>query len=138
MQADGTSTFLFLSGADMDPTAVRVNHPNARFVARGFVEARAGQIAPAFAKYVASPGTGDVWGILIESPDTVEGDPLKMNVTADDGRTFDAVIVGERMISGQTHATLAAALYWELPPGYTGRLKMATPKLGTSPGGDDE
>lgn len=130
--------YLFLTGADMDPTEVRRNHPTARFVARGYAEAHAGAISPTFAGVVASPGVGDIWGILIEVDGASPVDARRYDVTADDGRTLPATAVGDRLVSGLATAVYTAARYWELPPGYAGRLKMVTPKLGVSGPSDDD
>ena len=127
---ESKGTYLFLSGADMDPTEVRKNHPSARFVARGFTEAHAGEVSPNFSKVVASPGVGDIWGILLHIPGAVEGNPKRHKVTTDDGRTVTAVVVGHQMVAGFKRSVYAAAKYWELPTGYTGRLAMVVPKLG--------
>ena len=135
--ADNAGDYLFLTGSDMDPTQVRKTYPNAQFVARGYTEAHAGAIAATFAGVIATPGVGDVWGILIRVPEPVEGDFARYHVTTDDGRTFNAAAVGDKLVSGQSNETLAAARYWELPTGYTGRLKLATPALGRA-GVDDE
>lgn len=130
-------SYLFLTGADMDPTEVRRAYPNAQFVARGFTEARAGEIAPAFKDLLAGPGVGDVWGILIRVPEPAGENVPRHDVTTDDGRTFNAVVAGEQMVAGLPNFVLAAARYWELPPAYTGRLEMATLPLGTI-GADDK
>ena len=129
--------YLFLTGSNMDPTEVRRAHPEARFVARAYTEVHAGEISPTFAKLLAGPGVGDVWGILLRIPGPAPENQRRHTVTTDDGRTFDAVCVGDRMVSGESHFVLAAARYWELPTGYTGRLKMATPALGVA-GSDDD
>lgn len=131
------SWHLFLTGADMDPTEVRRAYPGARFVARAYTEFHAGEISTTFAELLAGPGVGDVWGILLRIPGPAPENQRRHTVTTDDGRTFDAVCVGDRMVSGESHLVLAAARYWELPTGYTGRLKMATPALGVA-GSDDE
>jgi hypothetical protein len=128
--SENAGAYLFLTGADMDPTEVRRAFPNAQFVARGYTEARAGEISPTFADVLAGPGVGDVWGILIRVPEPADENVRRHDVTTDDGRTFNAVVVGDRMVGGLAQFALAAARYWELPPGYTGRLKMATPSLG--------
>lgn len=135
---DDTGAYLFLTGSDMDPEQVRRNFPNAQFVARGFTEAHAGAISATFANVIATPGVGDVWGILIRVPEPIEGDFSRYDVTTDDGRVFNAAAIGNKMVSGQSNETLAAARYWELPTGYTGRLKMATPKLGKAGPDDDD
>jgi hypothetical protein len=133
---EATGTYLFLTGADMDPTKVRRAYPEGTFVARGHTEAHAGEIAPEFAQVLAGPGVGDVWGILVQVPNAYGDNERRHQVTADDGRTFTAVVIGERMAAGLAPLVLKAAHYWELPAGYVGRLKMATPKLGRE--GSDE
>ena len=125
-----TGTYLFLTGADMDPTLVHQAYPHGKFVARGSTEAHAGEISSEFSHVVAAPGVGDVWGILVHVPATYGDHERRHQVTTDDGRTMTAVVIGERMAAGLTHSVLKAAQYWELPAGYVGRLKMATPKLG--------
>jgi hypothetical protein len=135
---DDTDAYLFLTGSDMDPTEVRKAFPDAQFVARGYTEAHAGAISATFADVVATPGVGDVWGILLRVPEPIEGDFARYDVTTDDGRTFNAAAIGDKLVSGQSNETLAAARYWELPTGYTGRLKMATPALGKAGSDDDE
>jgi len=123
-------SYLFLTGSDMDPTEVLQTYPGARFVARAFTEVHAGEISPTFAKLVAGPGVGDVWGILLRIPGPAPENQRRHTVTTDDGRSFDAACDGDHMVSGESHLVLAAARYWELPPGYVGRLSMATPALG--------
>lgn len=129
--------YLFLTGSDMDPTEVRRAYPEARFVARGYTEAHAGDVSPAFANVLAGPGASDVWGILLSIPGPAPEHQRRHTVTTDDGRTFDAVCVGDHMVSGESRSVLAAARYWELPTGYTGRLKMAVPAPGVA-GSDDD
>jgi hypothetical protein len=51
-------------------------------------------------------------------------------VVTDDGRTLQALQVGDLLADGRSHLVLAAARYWELPSGYTGRLKLAVHELG--------
>lgn len=121
---------VFLSGADMDPSAVLKRFPNARFVARGRVDANAGEIATQFAQTVASAGSAEVWGIVVRV-DEPPASPGKLRaVTTDDGRTYEATQIGELLADGRSQLVLAAARYWELPTGYTGRLKMAVHELG--------
>lgn len=128
--AESTGTYLFLTGSDMDPTKVRQAYPNGTFVARGYTEAHAGEIADEFKDVLAAPGVGDVWGILVQVPDSYPDNEKRHQVTTDDGRTVTAVVVGNRMAAGLSRSVLKAAQYWELPGGYVGRLKMVTPKLG--------
>jgi hypothetical protein len=134
--SEQAGTYLFLTGADMEPTAVQKAYPKGRFIARGSTEAHAGEISPEFAKTVAAPGVGDVWGILVQVPDAYGDNERRHQVTTDDGRTMTAVVVGERMAAGFSRAVLKAAQYWELPAGYVGRLKMAMPKLGVEGAGE--
>lgn len=131
-------SYVFLTGADMHPTKVRAAYPEGRFVARGYAEVHAGQIAPEFAKTVASAGVADVWGILVQVPQAFGEGERRLQVTTDDGRTVTAIAVGDRLANGQAHAVLRAAQYWELPGGYVGRLKMAVPQLGKADAGDED
>ena len=128
---DQAGTYLFLTGADMDPVAVRNTYPEGRFIARGHTEAHAAEISKEFKDHVAPTGVGDVWGILLHVPATYADNERRHQVTTDDGKTVTAVVIGDRMAAGFSRAVLKAAQYWELPSGYVGRLKMAAPKLGT-------
>jgi len=101
--------YLFLCGADMHPTTIRMTHPQATFVARA---------------KLTTP-QGDVWGILMQSP--YGGNDLRrpeVTVTTDDGRTFTGH--GDATPFGDPDDILMAARYWELPPAY----------IKTLPGGD--
>jgi hypothetical protein len=112
----------FLSGAEMDPTAVLAAHPGARFLARARVSAHQLEVAPPFAGSLASNGMAEVWGILIEHAGE-HGTEMRQAIT-DDGRQIEAFLVGQ-LASGEPEAVLAAARYWELPPAYVGRLRDA-------------
>jgi len=103
---DDASAYLFLCGAEMDPSAVRAAHPGARFVAR----ARAG----------GEGEGGQVWGILLRVPAAAGGG--EREVTTDDGREFRAAAPHGWDPGGEPAAILAAARYWELPPAYVRRL----------------
>lgn len=110
--------FLFLSGAEMEPSAVLAAAPGARFVARarlgGEEDAEAG-------------GEEAVWGILVRVPagqGATEGGQ-KRAVTTDDGRSFRAAVVGDGRPRGAAAEILAAARYWELPPAYVRLLAGA-------------
>jgi hypothetical protein len=113
-------TYLFLSGAEMEPTAVRTAYPGAQFVARARVAADGAVIAPAFAAVI----DGEVWGILVRVPGSI-GALTSREATTDDARTYPAVLVGGALIGGESDQALAAARYWELPPAYVARLKAA-------------
>ena len=116
---EGGDRHLFLCGADMDPTAVRAAYPDARFVARA-------QIA---AEKPGSDEPAEVWGILLRVPagsGAGEGEPGGQVVT-DDGRGFAARLMDGGRPTGEPAAILAWARYWELPPGYVGRLRDAAP-----------
>jgi fermentation-respiration switch protein FrsA (DUF1100 family) len=116
------NAFLFLSGAEMDPSAVLAAYPGARFIARARVRAQQHEIATPFAHGLVEDGTGVVWGILIERSGE-QGGETRQAIT-DEGREIDAV-VGGQLASGGPDAVLAAAKYWELPPAYVGRLREA-------------
>ncbi len=113
-------THLFLSGAEMEPTAVRTAYPDARFVARSRIAADGASIAPTFAPHL----DGEVWGILIQVPTPVAATATRQ-ATTDDGRTFSASLTGDALVGGEPDEALAAARYWELPPPYVARLKTA-------------
>lgn len=142
--AEAERVYLFLSGADMEPIALHAAIPAARFIARAWVEARQAEIAPAFGAAVAPSGTGEVWGIVValSSPGGVPASiaaPLAgRTATTDDGRTLAAAIAGDRMLMGDPGATIAAARYWELPPGFVARLRAALPPIPASPGAEGE
>jgi hypothetical protein len=114
------TTHLFLSGAEMEPTAVRTAYPGARFVARARIAVDGATVAPAFAAHL----DGEVWGILIRVPDAVTA-PVHRTATTDDGQSIEAALVGDTLIDGDPNDALAAARYWELPPPYVARLKAA-------------
>jgi hypothetical protein len=113
-------SYLFLSGAEMEPVAVRAAHPGARFVARARIAVDGAVVAPPFADHVG----GEVWGILVDVPEAGTGGATREAI-ADDGRTFGAVVGAEALVGGDPDEALAAARYWELPPAYVNRLKAA-------------
>src|SRR5262245_52543391 len=112
--------YLFLSGADMEPTAVRASYPDARFVARSRITADGAPIAPLFAPHL----DGEVWCILIQVTSPVAA-IKRSTATTDDGRTLSASLAGDPLVGGAPEEALAAARYWELPPLYVARLKSA-------------
>lgn len=104
----------FLSGADMDPSALLVAHPGARFVARARL---------ATVDTDAASDAEPIWGILVRLPgEAGTDDGANREVTTDDGRVFRAVVAGDGRPTGDPAAVLAAARYWELPPAYVDRL----------------
>ena len=109
------AAYRFLSGADMDPTAVLARYPSARFVARAVLATEA----------AGGNATGEVWGILIQVPSArTAGDAGESRpVVTDDGRTFRAAVAEGGRPVGDPPAILAAARYWELPPAYVRRLE---------------
>ena len=111
--ATDSDRFLFLCGADMDPTLARTTHPGARFVARAKLSAGDGQVAD------------EVWGILLRVP-ALAAAHEEREVVTDDGRRFRAVAIGGGRPAGDPAAILAAARYWELPPAYVRRLPEPT------------
>jgi hypothetical protein len=113
-------THIFLSGAEMEPTAVRNAYPGARFVARARIAANGATIAPAFAPHP----DGEVWGILVHVPEAITA-PVHRIATTDDGRSIEAALAGDLLIAGDPSEALAAARYWELSPPYVARLKAA-------------
>src|SRR5215218_8466832 len=129
-----SSACLFLSGADMDPTAVLAAHPGARFLARARVRAKQHEIAAPFAGSLAGDGSAEVWGILIEKAGA-SADKTRQAMT-DEGREIEAA-VGGQLANGEPEAVLAAARYWELPPAYVGRLRDAVAAVQGEPADED-
>ena len=125
---------LFLSGAEMDPTAVLAAHPSARFVARARMSVEHQEIASPFAGILAGDGSAEVWGILIEKAGA--GSDGTRRAITDEGREFKAVLDGQ-LVSGEPEAVLAAARYWELPPAYVGRLRDAIAAVDGKPSDED-
>jgi hypothetical protein len=124
MERRGMSrTILFLSGESMHPTVVRNAYPNPRFLARAWVDAAEAQIAPSFARAIVDRGeTGTVWGIAVE----IDGEQAdSLTITTDDGKALQASTPDALFASGDPEAVVAAALYWELSPAYTQRLREA-------------
>ena len=132
MTDDQREAFLFLYGADMDPTAVRAALPAARFVARAWVPETASALPPlpAVAPPPPLPGAarspdGAVWGILLRVPKPVAASAANadaVKATTDDEQPFVATLATPASALADRDAVLAAARYWELPPGYVRRL----------------
>jgi len=116
--------YLFFSGPDMDPAAIRSAYPGARFVARSRLITADVALPPA---YAGLRGT-DIWGILVAIPSQPAGSVV--DVMTDDGRRFQAHLGSEGVLGGAPEAVLAAARYWELPPPYIGRLRSLVQALG--------
>ena len=110
----GTGVHRFLSGADMDPTAILAAYPAAQFVARARLE-------------VGADAADGVWGILVRVLPSVDAsaDGDDREVVTDDGRRFRAIVTNGGRPAGEPGAILAAARYWELPPSYVRRLPDA-------------
>lgn len=121
------TTMQFLSGAAMEPVAIREASPAARFVARARIAVDGFAVSPVFANHVE----GEVWGILVEGAATESGTPV--SAITDDGRTIAALLIGSQVVDGDPEATLAAARYWELPPTYVARLKVALAAVDEDP-----
>jgi hypothetical protein len=120
------ATHLFLSGADMDPTAIRNAYPGARFVARSRLVAAGDALPPAYGDLDGS----EIWGILLTAPfQPVTG---AVDVVTDDGRQFQAQLGFGGLLCGSPDDVLAAARYWELPPAYITRLRAAVQALGVA------
>lgn len=96
---------------------------NPRFIARARIDAAEAEISPALARAIVDRGeTGTIWGIAVE----IDGEPAGgLTVTTDEGRTLEAASTEPHYASGDPEAVLSAALYWELSPAYTQRLREA-------------
>jgi hypothetical protein len=114
---------LFYSGEGMTPEGIRAEYPEARFIARGSVQAEPAQIAEEF----ASAADATVWGIAVEIDGERVGQSLM--VTLDDGRQLEAV-VAEPLLGGDPATVLANARYWESPPAFVDRIRSAVPIAG--------
>jgi hypothetical protein len=120
LAADGT--YVFLSGAKMNPTVAREVYPDAHFVARARLQANVNDIAPPFSASLAA-GSDEIWGIILASQDGQSTTPRRTAIT-DDGREVQ-VEPHLPLLDGDTEVVLAAARYWELPPAYIARLAAA-------------
>jgi hypothetical protein len=121
------TTIQFLSGAEMEPVAIREALPEARFVARARIAIDGFAVSSVFASQIE----GDVWGILVEGASDDTG--AAVQAITDDGRTIEAWVNGSQVIDGDPEAALAAARYWELPPAYVARLKTALAAVDEDP-----
>lgn len=116
-------TIVFLSGEAMHPSTVRSRFVNPRFIARAQTLAAEAQISPYFARNLADRAeTATIWGIALE----VDGEGgEQFSITTDAGETLLASRLNELFAIGDPETVLAAALYWELSPSYTQRLREA-------------
>jgi hypothetical protein len=137
MTDEQARVYIFLSGAEMHPTTIRADFPEARFVARARVHARPGEISPPFATALEQhQARAEIWGILISWPNAPVNGALRETIT-DDGRTFQAVPGALPMVGGAPADALAQARYWELPPAYVARLHDALATTGSATSDDD-
>jgi hypothetical protein len=131
--SDEPAAYLFLCGADMDPSAVLAAYPGARFVARTWVAAAAIDLPPLPDAELPPPMPGTarapaaaVWGILLRLPAGESSVTATRAVTAttDDERRFAAAVGTAAAALADPAAVLAWARYWELPPSYVRRLAV--------------
>jgi hypothetical protein len=119
-----SDTLLFFSGAAMHPEAIRAAYPEGRFVARARIACAAADVAPGYvAAVVDASGAAAVWGIVVRTNTPAAG-PLTGAVT-DEGAALTVVVAEQPHLGGDVESALEAALYWELPPAYTIRLREA-------------
>ena len=119
-----SGTLLFLSGVDMQPSAIRDSWPAARFLARARIEVDRAEISPFFASACsADGGKVTIWGLAVECPDVVDG--VRRGGRTDAGEAVTLTLIELPLLAGDPEAVLAAALYWELPPAYTAQLREA-------------
>lgn len=115
---------IFLSGAAMDPQAIRAGYPAARFLARAKVIASPEEVSPFFSRTLVGRGESAViWGVAVESDAAIDGPA--MDATTDDGQPIEVIVAEQPLVGGDPEAALNAALYWELPPAYTTLLREA-------------
>lgn len=116
----GPRPFVFLCGADMDPTAVRARFPDARFVD---VAHCAGPLPGLTA--MDDLADGGVWGILVRASAAGMGDEaVEIAVTLPDGEQALARLATRPADVADAGAVAAAVRYWELPPAY--RMRAIT------------
>ncbi len=107
----------------MHPSSVRSSFANPRFIARAQTLAAEAQISPYFARNLADRAeTATIWGVAVEV-DGEEG--AELAITTDAGEPLRAAHSDTLFLAGDPEAVLAAALYWELSPSYTQRLREA-------------
>lgn len=116
-------TVVFLSGESMHPSTVRNTYGNPRFVARAQATAAEAQISPFFARTLVDRGeTATIWGIAVE----IDGaEPGTLAIITDEGKELTALVPEGLFAAGDPEAVLSVALYWELSPAYTQRLREA-------------
>lgn len=127
MRKPGTNdnAFLFFSGAEMWPTDLLAAHPEGRFVARARVINGGAPVAESLRSHLEP----EIWGIVVETPGSGPDSP-EVEVVTDDGRSITARAGTAELVSGEHEDVLRAARYWELPPPYIGRLRIALAAVG--------
>jgi hypothetical protein len=115
---------VFFSGAAMDPQLILAGRPSARFIARARVTASAADISSSFSRALVGRGeAATVWGIAFETDDAEAAETHP--AFTDEGTPLDVAWGEHPLVGGNPEAALDAALYWELPPAYTGLLREA-------------
>jgi hypothetical protein len=116
-------SIVFLSGETMHPSLVRNSYGNPRFVARARVNATEAEISPFFARALVDRAeTATIWGIAIE----IDGEPTgTLAITTDSGTALTGSSPDGLFAGGDPEAVLVGALYWELSPAYTQKLREA-------------
>lgn len=111
---------LFLCGADMDPSRIRVRFPDARFVD---IARHAGPLPGLSALDDVASHDGDVWGVLVDTDVIgVDGGAVEVAVTLPDGEQALATLATRPADVADAAAVEAAVRYWELPPAYRARI----------------
>ena len=119
-----SDTLLFFSGAAMHPEAVRAAHPAGCFVARAQVACSPSDVTPRYATAVTTAADkANVWGIVVRVSTPFVGG--RHQAISDEGIALDVVAAETPLLGGDVESALDAALYWELPPAYTIRLREA-------------
>lgn len=117
---------LFLSGAEMDPTTLRREHPGARFIARARITGQNLPLPPAF----SALSNGEVWGILVNVGTTSAVQGTVYEAVTDEGRCIRAALGPAGLLSGSPEAIIAAVRYWELPPDYVAQVREIVSTMG--------
>ena len=100
---------IFLSGVDMQPSAIRDRWPAARFRARTKIAADRAEISPYFADALPEAnGRAIVWGIAIDCSEPIEG--KHRDGETDAGERIELILVELPLLAGEPEAVLAAAL----------------------------
>lgn len=114
-------SIVFLSGESMHPSIVRSSYGNPRFVARAQVNAPEAEISPFFARALVDRAeTATIWGIAVEIDGEATG---SLSIITDTGTELTGSAPDGLFACGDPEAVLAGALYWELSPAYTQKLR---------------